>query len=122
MFAQKKVWVNIDKEDCLMWVGQDCFEYETMMWLSGYQPGEWYTATSIAQDVVVAATYMVWTVLTIIILICGLWYIFSSTWGKGLFGKSPSDYKSWLIKAAIWAVLVRWAYGIVRLVQYIAKW
>ena len=122
IFAQQKVWVNIENSGCLAGMGQDCFQYETMMWIKNYQPGSGYTATSIAQDVVVSATYMVWTVLTIIIIICWLWYIFSSTWGKGLFGKSPSDYKSWLIKAAIWAVLVRWAYAIVRLIQYIAKW
>ena len=114
------VGITLTITGCLDWVWQNCFDYEKLIWIDDDQPD--YTATSIAQDVVVSATYMVWTVLTIIILICWLWYIFSSTWGKGLLGKSPSDYKSWLIKAAIWAILVRWAYAIVRLIQYIAQW
>lgn len=116
-----EVGVNIDKKECLMWVWQNCFHYEKMMWIDDDQPWSGYTATSIAQDVVMSATYMVWTVLTIVIVICGLWYIFSSTWGKGLFGKDPSEYKKWLINAALWAVLVWWAYAIVRLIQYIAR-
>lgn len=111
------VGVNIDKEWCLMWVWQDCFQYETMMWIKNYQPEAGYTATSVAQDVVMSATYMVWTVLTIVIIVCWLWYIFSSA-----SGKDTKRYKDWLIYAAIWAVLVWWAYAIVRLIQYIAKW
>lgn len=111
------VGVNIDKAECLMWMGQDCFEYEKMMWIKDYQPGSGYTATSIAQDVVVSATYAVWTILTIVIIVCWLWYIFSSA-----SGKETGKYKKWLISAAIWAILVRWAYAIVRLIQYIAKW
>ena len=103
--------------DCLMWVWQNCFNYEGMLWLSGSQPGSGYTATSIAQDVVISATYMVWTVLTIVIIVCWLWYIFASASGKG-----TDKYKKWLISAAIWAILVRWAYAIVRLIQYIARW
>ena len=115
--ASKNVGVNIDNTECLMWMGQDCFEYEKMMWIKDYQPGSWYTATSIAQDVVVSATYMVWTVLTIVIIVCWLWYIFSSA-----SGKDTSKYKKGLVSAAIWAILVRWAYAIVRLIQYIARW
>jgi hypothetical protein len=52
-----------------------------------------------------------------VIVICWLWYIFSSA-----SGKETSKYKKWLINAALWAVLVRWAYAIVRLIQYIARW
>lgn len=75
------------------------------------------TVLTIAQDVVLAATYMVWTVLTVVLIYCWLMYIFSSWWWK-----DPSKYQKWLTYAAIWACLVRWAYAIVRLIQYIAKW
>lgn len=114
--APPDVGINLT-EDCLMWMGQNCFHYEKMMWIDDSQPD--YTATSIAQDVVLSATYMVWTVLTIIIIYCWLWYIFSSASGSG---KDTSKYKKWLIYWAIWAVLVRWAYTIIRLIQYVAKW
>ena len=95
---------------CLTWVGEECLVIEI-------NPDNPATPESIAQDVVFSATYMVWTVLTIVIIVCWLWYIFSSA-----SGKDTSKYKKWLISAAIWAVLVRWAYAIVRLIQYIAKW
>ncbi len=114
--ATEDVGVTLTR-DCLMWMGQNCFHYEKIMWIDDSQPGSGYTATSIAQDVVFSATYMVWTVLTIVIIVCGLWYIFSSA-----SGKDTSKYIKWLVSAAIWAVLVRWAYAIVRLIQYIAKW
>ena len=75
------------------------------------------TVITVAQDVVLAATYMVWTVLTIVLVYCWLMYIFAS-WN----GKNPIKYKKWLIYASIWALLVWCAYPIVRLIQYIAKW
>lgn len=111
------VGINTDKPECLMWMWQDCVEYEKIIWIKDYQPGSGYTATSIAQDVVVSATYAVWTILTIVIIVCWLWYIFSSA-----SGKETSKYRKWLVSAAIWAILVRWAYAIVRLIQYIARW
>ncbi len=75
------------------------------------------TVMVIAQDVMLSATYMVWTVLTLVIIYCGLMYIFASKDGGDV-----SKYKKWLIYAAIGAILVRWAYAIVRLIQYVAKW
>lgn len=101
--------------DCLMWMWKWCFDYEKIIWIK--EQDENITAKSIAQDVILAATYMVWTVLTIVIIYCGFWYIFASRDGKDV-----SKYRKWLISAAIWACLVWWAYSIVRLIQYIAKW
>ena len=95
---------------CLSWVWNDCLVVKMNTW-------ENITPQSITQDVVVSATYMVWTVLTIVIIVCWLWYIFSSA-----SGKDTSKYKKWLVSAAIWAILVRWAYAIVRLIQYVARW
>lgn len=108
------VGINLS-DGCLMWMGKWCFDYEKIIWIDKEQDGN-ITATSIAQDVIFSATYMVGTVLTIVIIRCGLGYIFASRDGKDV-----SAYKKWLISAAIWAVLVWWAYAIVRLIQYIAK-
>ena len=116
-------WKNVTDDiginlsgNCLYWMWKWCFNYEKMIWIEDDQWSK-YSAMSIAQDVILAATYMVWTVLTIVIIWCGLWYIFASRDGKDV-----NKYKKWLISAAIWAVLVRWAYAIVRLIQYVAKW
>ena len=100
---------------CLNWMWVWCFDYEKIIGISNQS--EKVTATSLAQDVILAATYMVWTVLTIVIIYCGLWYIFASRDGKDV-----NKYKKWLITAAIGALLVWWAYAIVRLIQFIAKW
>ena len=109
------IGINLSKS-CLRGVWKNCFEYEKLIWIDGRQKTK-YTATSIAKDVMFAATYAVWTLLTIVIIYCGLMYIFASRWGK-----DTSAYKRWLINAAIWAILVWWAYAIVRLIQYIARW
>lgn len=93
---------------CLTWVWTDCMVIDS---------GREYTPMSIAQDVILGWTYMVWTVLTIVIIYCWLWYIFASRDGKDV-----SKFKKWLIYACIWALFVRWAYAIVRLIQYIAQW
>lgn len=108
------IWINF-WNSCLTGMGRGCLHYERIMWIDKTQPD--YTATSIAQDVIFAATYMVWTVLTVIMIYCWLMYIFAAR-----AGSDTSKYKKWLINAAIWWVLVWWAYTIVRLVQYIAKW
>ena len=113
--AASEVGINFNW-DCLMWMWKWCFDYEKVIWIDEAQNPN-ITATSITQDVILSATYMVWTVLTIVIIWCGLWYIFASRDGKDV-----SKYKKWLISAAIWALLVRWAYAIVRLIQYIAQW
>ena len=100
--------------ECLMWMWKDCFKYEDLVDKADTTKR---SAKDVAQDVVMAATYIVWTVLTVIILYCWLMYILAArSW------KDPKDYQKWLTNAWIWAVLVRWAYAIVRLIQYIAKW
>ena len=104
---------------CLTWMWKNCFDYEKLVF-----PGSKIDSTNqhksvltIAQDVVLWATYMVWTVLTLVIIYCGMWYIFAARGAKDV-----SKWRKWLTNAAIWAVLVRWAYAIVRLIQYVAKW
>lgn len=110
----KDVGINF-KDKCLVWMWRHCFHYEKIMWIDEAQPD--YTAVSIAQDVIFAATYILWAVLTIVMIYCWLMYIFAARWGK-----DTSAYKKWLQNALIWSILVRWAYTIVRLVQYVAQW
>lgn len=101
--------------ECLNGLWKNCFRYTEIVWIDN--ESKKYTALSIVQDIIYAATYMVWTVLTAVIIWCGFWYIVASRWGK-----DTNAYKKWLINGAIWAILVLWAYSIVRLIQYIAKW
>lgn len=94
--------------NCLTWVSTGCLVVNTE---------NDFTLESIAQDAIFAATYMVWTVLTLVLIYCSLWYIFASRWWKNV-----NRYKNWLKNAMIWAILVWWAYTIVRLIQYLAQW
>lgn len=110
--------INISGE-CLRWVWVGCFDVEKLLFPGSPidQMNERRSVMTITQDIVYWATYMVWTVLTIIIIYCGLRYIFASaSW------EDTSNYRNWLKKAAIWALLVWWAYAIIRVIQYIAKW
>ena len=112
--------INIIPRECITWMWKDCFSYDDIIrWEENpiTQKNKNRTVTTIAQDIILAATYIVWTVLTIIIIYCGLMYIFAARWWS-----DPKKWKTWLINWAIWAILVRWAYAIVRLIQYIAKW
>jgi hypothetical protein len=100
----------------LFWMWEKCFDYEKAVGISEAQNPN-ISAESIVQDIIFAATYMVWTVLTLVIIWCGLGYILASK-----DGKDATTYRKWLVSGAIWAILVWWAYGIVRLIQYIANW
>jgi len=113
------VWIDLSDE-CLRKGWKWCFKLDYLLWWKNSQIAQRNdnrTVIDVLQDAVLAATYMVWTVLTIVLIYCWLMYIIASwSW------KEPTTYKKWLIYAAIWAVLVRSAYAIVRLIQYIAKW
>ena len=126
-WKQSKNWWNSSIDiginlwgGCLTGNWKWCFSYDNLLrWKDSElaENNKNRTVMTIAQDVVLGATYMVWTVLTIVLLYCWIMYIFSS-WN----GKDPSKYRKWLTTAAIGALLVWWAYAIVRLIQYIAKW
>ena len=117
--SSSEVGLNLSDE-CLMKWWKWCFKMDYLLWWKNSkiaQRNDKRTILNVLQDVVLAATYMVWTVLTIVLMYCWLMYIIASwTW------KDPNNYKRWLKYAAIWSVLVRCAYAIVRLIQYIAKW
>ena len=121
IFAQRWVDGITNSRDCINGMWKWCFSFDNLVHWSGSQLAKTNknrTVMTIVQDVIFAATYIVWAVLTIIIIYCGLGYIFAARGGN----TKVQSYKTWLINAGIWAVLVRWAYAIVRLIQYIAKW
>ena len=104
-------------DDCLKGVGVDCFDYEKCIWIDNPNNDN-KTALEVIQDVVLWVTYAVWTILVIVLIYCGIKYIFAA-WTSA---SEAAKLKRWMINAWIWALLVRWAYIIVKLVQYIAEW
>ncbi len=114
-YGDTRIWINF-WNNCLTGMWKGCFDYEEIIWIDKDQDQN-ITATSIAQDVIISSTYMVWTILTVVTIWCGLWYILGArSW------KVDDKYKKWLINGWIWALLVWSAYAIVRLIQYLAKW
>lgn len=110
------VWIKLT-DWCLDWVGKDCFKMDKLLWVKE-KPDDNKTVISVVQDLILAATWAVWTVLTLVLIYCGVMYIIASGWDSW----KASKLKKWMIDAWIWALLVRCAYGIVRLIQYIAQW
>lgn len=68
------------------------------------------------QDIILAATTFIGTILTIAIIVSGLMYIFAAA-----SGKDPAKAKTWLINSFIWLLIVILSYSIIRLIQYLAK-
>ena len=68
------------------------------------------------QDIVLSATFFIWTVVTIALIVSGLLYIFAAA-----SGKDPSGAKKWITGALIGLVIVACSYFIIRLIQYLAK-
>lgn len=68
------------------------------------------------QDIILAATVFIGTVVTLGIIVSGLMFIFAAA-----SGKDPSKAKAGLKNSVIWLLIVVCSYSIIRLVQYIAK-
>lgn len=105
-------------------LGIECNNEQLINWQCKFNINEtlgikqWSSATigEKIQDIILSATFFIWTIITIVIIYTGLMYVFS--WASG---QSPDKYKQWLINALIWLLIVSASYAIIRLVQYIAK-
>lgn len=104
-------------EDCLT-NGQCKFNIYDTLGIRKSVRSEW-DPTSVGlfvQDIVLSATFFIWTVVTVALMVSGLMYIFAAA-----SGKDPSKAKKWITGALIWLVIVACSYFIIRLIQYLAK-
>ena len=127
-------WVTIDKEgktttECLinwtdnLWIQCDAQQLinGTCSWNINKTLGIRSSDTTpnptlFLQDMVLAATSFVWTVIMIALVVMGIkyvqwWYDEGANW----------DLKGNIKKLLIWLFLVIWSYTIIRLIQYIAR-
>ena len=73
------------------------------------------SVSSLFEDVVLAATTFVWTVIVIALIVSGLIFAFwSISW------KDTKRAKTIMIDCFVWLLLVMWSYTIIRLIQFIA--
>lgn len=98
-------------EDCLMWIWQECMNVDHIISIREKSDDN-MTVMTVVQDAVLTATFLVWTVLTIVLIYCGLMFIIQPWKSK--------QWKEWMIKSWLGALLVRWAYTIVQVIQYVA--
>jgi len=76
-------------------------------------------ATSVwlfVQDIILSATFFIWTIVTIALIVSWLMFIFAAS-----SGKDPANAKKGIVWSLIWLLLVVSSYVIIRLVQYLAK-
>lgn len=72
--------------------------------------------TWLVQDVVLAATSFVGTLMVIALLVVGFKYVMG-----GFSEEAAGDIKGSMKKLLIWLLLVIWSYTVIRLIQYIAR-
>lgn len=105
------LWITLDTECLLNW--QCKLNVYKVMWIR--KSNENPTVSGLFQDVVLAATSFVWTVVVIALIVSGLIFAFGSiSW------KDTKKAKSIMIDCAIWLLLVMWSYTIIRLIQFLA--
>lgn len=103
--------INMNTECLLNW--QCSLNVYKVLWIrkSNQNPTVWW----LFQDVVLAATSFVWTVVVIALIVSGLIFAFGSiSW------KDTKKAKTIMIDCFIWLLLVMWSYTIIRLIQFLA--
>jgi len=114
-FAQNEqpMWITMDQDCLLNW---QC-KFNIYQFLG--------IRTSIAdasspelfvQDILLSATFFIWTIVTIALVVSGLMFIFA-----GATGKDPTKAKAGIKNSFIGLLIVVSSYSIIRVVQYIAK-
>ena len=105
------IWMNTQ---CLT-NGQCSYNIYKTLWIrkSDQNP----KVSSFVQDIVLAATMFIWTVVSLVLIVSGILYILAwITWNTTLADKA----KKWITWSVLWLILVVTSYSIVRLIQFLA--
>lgn len=107
------VWITINTQCLTNWqCGLNVYKVLWIRQSSGWRP----SVSLFFEDIVLAATSFVWTVITIALIISGLIFAFWS-----ITGKDTKKAKTIMIDCFVWLLLVMWSYTIIRLIQFVAK-
>ena len=107
-----------DTKDFANWTAQ--FDIYWALWMghkSKTAEGQETSVMTFIQDIILAATYFIWTVVTVALIVSWLLFVFS--WADSSLRNRA---KSWFKYALIWLVIVTLSVVIVRAIQFIAKW
>lgn len=105
------VWMTINTDCLIKWqCGMNLYE---LLWIRRRDTTP--TVMSLIQDVILAATTFVWTVIVIALVVSGLLFAIASiSW------KDTKRAKTIMIDCFVWLLLVMWSYTIIRLIQFLA--
>ena len=106
------IWINIDR-DCLLWHDQCSLNVYKVLWIrkSNPNPTVWW----FFQDIVLAATTFVWTLIVVALVFSGLLFSFwSISW------KDTKRAKTIMMDSFVWLLMVMGSYTIIRLIQFLA--
>ena len=105
------VWMTVNTRCLINWqCGMNLYE---LLWIRRKDTTP--TVMSVIQDVILAATTFVWTLIVIALVVSGLLFAIASiSW------KDTQRAKKIIIDCFVWLLLVMWSYTIVRLIQFLA--
>lgn len=105
------VWMTINTECLVRWqCGMNLYE---LLWIRRGNTNP--TVMSVIQDVILAATTFVWTLVVVALVISWLLFAIASiSW------KDTKRAKTIMVDCFVWLLLVIWSYTIIRLIQFLA--
>ena len=112
-------WICAKSEDLAQWTAKMDIYWTLWMAHKSKSSDDW-SETSVMtfiQDIIYAATFFIWSVVTAALIVSWLLLVFS--WADSSLRNRA---KSWFKYALIWLVIVSLSVIIVRAVQFIAKW
>ena len=113
--ANSDFWIKATTESLSNWTSQMNI-YETLWMWHKNSNGETSVMTFVS-DIIYAATYFIWTVVTAALIVSWLMFVFS--WANSSLRNRA---KTWVKYALYWLIIVILSVIIVRAVQFIARW
>lgn len=110
------MWIEMNPDCLINW--QCKFDIYQTLWIRQSLPRETRSSPWIfIQDIILSATFFVGTLITAVLIISWLLYVFAWV-NAGLADKA----KKWITWSLIWLLFVVWSYAFVRLIQFLVTW
>jgi len=110
------MWIEMSPDCLINW--QCKFDIYQTLWIRQSIPKETRSSPWIfIQDIILSATFFVGTLITWVLIISWLLYVFSWV-NAGLADKA----KKWITWSLIGLLFVVWSYAFVRLIQFLVTW
>lgn len=110
------MWIEMGPDCLINW--QCKFNIYETLWIRQSLPEETRSSPWIfIQDIILSATFFVGTLITWVLIVSWLLYVFS--WAKP---ELASKAKKWITGSLIWLLFVVWSYAFVRLIQFLVTW